>query len=343
MIYPEALLNTAVDNRYSLVEEIKLEESVPIIEVKLKKTLMGHASNINKIIYSPNGSRLASVSDKKIKIWDTYSGACLKTLDEHIDEVTSVAYSPDGTRLASAGNNTVKIWNAENGACLQTLSGYRGTVLSVIFTPDGKSLAGWSFDSEAFIGKIDSFIQIWDVNTGTYLRTLSGPNARVIRTLKGKEFAYSPDGMKVAISIDKIIKIWDVENGACLRILCEHDDIVNTVAFSPDEKWLASGSRDKTIKIWDTESGTCLRTLNDHKDGVASVAYSSDGKSLASGSDDHTIKIWEIYEPDEHNGRANIRTGQLLPSTGYVDLKIEKPDFNQHFGIGFGGIADGRY
>ncbi len=320
-----------------------------ILGVKLKNTLIGHEANIKEIIYSPDGRRLASVGDNTIKIWDVNSGTCLKTMEELKDKVTSIAYSPDGKGLASAGYNTVRIWDAESGACLKTLSGHRGTVLSVVYTPDGRSLACGSFDSGTLCRKVDSFIQIWDVNSGACLRTLSGPNARVIRTLEGKAVAYSPDGKRVVISIDKTIKIWDVETGACLRTLSGHNAPVRAVAYSPDEKSLASGSDDRTIKIWDVESGACLRTLDEHKDGVTSVAYSPDGKSIASGSDDQTIKIWEVDEPGKwqyQNELAqstdNMRTVELLQKiasgANHLQLvEVEEQSNQLHFGIGFGG------
>jgi WD40 repeat protein len=73
-----------------------------------------------------------------------------------------------------------------------------------------------------------------------------------------------------------------------------HTNDINSVAFSPDGKTLASGSGDETIKLWDVESGNELRTLRGHKLSVSSVAFTSDGKTLASGSDDKTIKIWDV-------------------------------------------------
>jgi WD40 repeat protein/serine/threonine protein kinase len=74
-----------------------------------------------------------------------------------------------------------------------------------------------------------------------------------------------------------------------------HGDMVLSVAFSPDGKRIASGSRDNTVKIWDTEKGgEPLRTLVGHNGGVPSVAFSPDGKRIVSGSWDETLKIWDV-------------------------------------------------
>lgn len=78
-----------------------------------------------------------------------------------------------------------------------------------------------------------------------------------------------------------------------------HTKDINSVAFSPDGKTLASGSGDETIKLWDVESGTELRTLLGHKHFVYSVAFAPDGKTLASGSADKTVKLWDVESGKE--------------------------------------------
>ncbi|MCA2892922.1 MAG: serine/threonine protein kinase [Microcystis sp. M048S1] len=78
------------------------------------------------------------------------------------------------------------------------------------------------------------------------------------------------------------------------KTLTGHSYRVNSVVYSPDGRYLASGSSDKTIKIWEVATGKELRTLTGHSDWVMSVAYSPDGRYLASGSSDNTIKIWEV-------------------------------------------------
>ncbi|CBN58445.1 AAA-like domain-containing protein [Kamptonema sp. PCC 6506] len=73
-----------------------------------------------------------------------------------------------------------------------------------------------------------------------------------------------------------------------------HTNSVWSVSFSPDGKFLATGSGDNTAKLWSTETKTELYTFTGHTNWVTSVSFSSDGKFLATGSYDNTAKLWSI-------------------------------------------------
>ncbi|KAK4458981.1 HET-R [Cladorrhinum samala] len=85
----------------------------------------------------------------------------------------------------------------------------------------------------------------------------------------------------------------DTDWNVCLQTLEGHTYSVSSVAFSPDNQRLASGSADYTIVIWDSASGQCLQVLKGHSNWVRSVTFSSNSQQLISGSDDRTIKIWD--------------------------------------------------
>ena len=73
-----------------------------------------------------------------------------------------------------------------------------------------------------------------------------------------------------------------------------HTNTVNSVTFSPDGKWIVSGSSDKTIRVWDAMTHDAVGDpLEGHSSLVTSVAFSPDGTRIVSGSYDKTIRVWD--------------------------------------------------
>lgn len=81
---------------------------------------------------------------------------------------------------------------------------------------------------------------------------------------------------------------------ALARTLVGHKDWVQSVAFSPDGRWLASGSNDTTINVWDAETGALRATLRGHGYAVNATAISADDKWLASAGIDGTVRLWDL-------------------------------------------------
>jgi WD40 repeat protein len=102
--------------------------------------------------------------------------------------------------------------------------------------------------------------------------------------------AWSEEDIKVKVTLALHQAVYGVQERNRLE---GHRDGVNSVAFSPDGKTLATGSDDNSVKLWNLQ-GQVLQTLNSHSSFVNSVAFSPDGKTLATGSYDNTVKLWNL-------------------------------------------------
>lgn len=128
--------------------------------------------------------------------------------------------------------------------------------------------------------------------------SLDGGDQHYSHDQRVEAVAFSPCGKKLATtssSDEENLHIWDVVTGKRLRVLEGHDiGEIHGLAWSPDGKKLASGSRAHDARVWDVETGELLHDFQRQEGRVTSVAFSPDGKLLAVGNLGWRVHLFDL-------------------------------------------------
>ena len=270
---------------------------------RILRTLPAHAG---AKALSLDGKFLATVSDEKIRVWDTGSGRQLfETSGKSGNQILSASFSQDGLLLGLANSDsTAEIWQVATGKMVHLLRGHSGPVEFLAFAPDGKHLATASDDGTAIL---------WDASSGRPLHKLAGHGGEVLCA------AFSRDGQRLATCrADHTATVWEVASGQALGKPISFRSSIFRTAFDASGELLATAGADGTVRLWDPSSGRFLFALAGHKNRVSNIVFSPDGQWAATASWDGSAKLWEVTAPHlrEIQGVAFSHNGSRLASVG---------------------------
>jgi WD40 repeat protein len=297
-------------------------------------SFQAHVGDVYFVAFSPNGRRFAtSGKDRTARVWDAKARKQLCVCSGHTGDVNWVDFSPDQRWLATASDDhDVKLWDAATGKALFALTGHESEVVAARFSPTGNTLVSgdhhgvlklWDLSTKRLIKSIDAHhgkrieALSWGMS-GYLLASIGNDNAvrmwempgmvsRAERqTTQNQCASFSPVANLIACGGLGTIHIDDVHTGGSYATFSDHVAQVESIAFSPDGRQLASVDGHGVLRLWDlaTRQGWTaapLRYCKTEKSawgepigvGLWCVAYSPDGSQLVTTARDGVVDVWD--------------------------------------------------
>ncbi|MBI1830776.1 MAG: WD40 repeat domain-containing protein [Planctomycetes bacterium] len=155
--------------------------------------------------------------------------------------------------------------------------------------------------------------------------TLQAQELRLRKSLEGhpgiiRSVAFSHDGKFVASGGGTFVTLWNTGSGANAAQWRAHEFAIFTLAFSPDDNYLAVGIGAKMPKVWDIGKQVEVTKLEEIQNSASmSLAFSRDGKVLASASRRRAVVLWDA------------KTGKVIAT--FEGLVLKKPETGTNAGI----------
>ena len=240
------------------------------------------------VSWSPDGRFLAHEGPEDsglVEVLDATTGEPTLSFRGHDIDVNEIAFGPDG-QLATAGDDgALRVWGAQSEKLLAEVSG-DGAVWSPSFTTRGlqRFAAVWREEGQVRVATVGS-----DRSLSVAKLEFEGPVGKA---------QLSPNGrwMAVIVGDPPSAVVVDARTGEVRHRLSGHRSPVQTIAISPDGRWVASGGRDGSVRIHDASTGRLRHTPGDAQSGILALAWSADSGRLAASEEQGEIRVFEVTQ-----------------------------------------------
>jgi len=255
---------------------------------KCKMTYTGHSSGVRDVKFAPDGRKFYSSSfDTSVHQWDTETGKILTTFsNKSINHSIAVHPYDEKSILLANHNKKVLQFDASSGKVCLEYNEHLGPVSAVSFCEDGKKFITSSDDRKIFV---------WNWGIPVVDKYVSSSQAHAVPAV-----SVHPSGSSFACqSMSNSIVVYQAfgeYRSQSNKKFFGHSNMGYAIqpGFSPDGKFLMSGSSDGQLFFWDWKSCKMYRKLKAHQ-GVCmgSLWHPSTASQILSWGWDGSIKLWE--------------------------------------------------
>jgi WD40 repeat protein len=277
-------------------------------------------SDLFPAVFSPDGSKLANAYIGQILIWDWAAETFVQVEPsgdlEFVGGFTPLYFSRDASKLYfRAFDNTLIAADPTTGKTLpEVLTGLTAEVFYLLMTPDESQVIG--IDSKGQI-------VIWRMDGRQILRdTLPLPSELPFHA------ALSPDAAHIAyIDSDNMVRILSsVDGQVILEVETPHTATIDSAAYSPNGRWLATGDVDGKIILWDIQTGTVVRTWTEHEDDVRYLQFTPDSQKLFASGTDKAQKL--LFDVATGAVLANLEIPNVPVDQQNIQHSVTSADFS---------------
>jgi WD40 repeat protein/serine/threonine protein kinase len=271
----------------------------------------GGANLITKsVAFSGNGKYIAASSyDHPLRVWDLAMKQPVPLAPGGPRLKVSRLASADGDNILVGGMETgeVLLWSCAKMAEVQRFKGkHNREVLALAVSADGKtalSASGWEKHIDRKRVPLDCVVRIHDVATGM-------EKGQIVLPQVPHSVAISSDGRYALIGGNAIryIDLTKVKAGDGPKKVVPkpdgnafsgHKGPINTIAVSPNGKYLVSGGEDKTVRLWEAPTGHFIRTLPFSggellTGNILSVRFTHDGTKVLAVGEAKAGLAWDV-------------------------------------------------
>jgi WD40 repeat protein len=270
--------------------------------------LPAQAGMRHTVAMSRDGRMLATLTARgAIRLWDAVTGKPLHPNGPPKAAVRGMAFSPDGRRLFWLDNWAMRVWDIRAGKEITPHALAFALWGPFCISPDGKHLVAIPGEyrkpgTPAAEGHGE--LRVYDVASGDvpFVGKVSlGPLCA----------AFNPDGSRLALGTGDHVELWDAATWKpSLRLV--HPCPVNTIAFSPDGRLLATGADDGTIRLWQTATGKPVQAHGGHQGAITSLQFVRDGKLATWSFRDGLGLLWNPARGEVIHRYESTSHGRLL-------------------------------